>query len=92
MGNDKVSSYVALDDVSVFEAAELDATALLADTWNDDLDPEVSAQVVQASAQAYLFEGEEKGRGKDRAKGKGKGRCPVRSVTSVTGGSTKTTE
>ena len=51
-GNDTFSSYLALDDVTVFEAAELDAIALLADTWNDDLDPEVSAQLVQASAQA----------------------------------------
>ena len=50
--NDTFSLYVALDDVTVFEAAELDAIALLADTWNDDLDPEVSAQLVQASAQA----------------------------------------
>ena len=33
--NDTFSSYVALDDVTVFEAAELDATALLADTWNE---------------------------------------------------------
>ena len=30
------------DDVTVFEAAELDAIALLADTWDNDLDPEVS--------------------------------------------------
>ena len=28
-----------LDDVTVFEAAELDAIALLADTRSDDLDP-----------------------------------------------------
>ena len=47
---DTCSSFVALDDVTVFEAAELDAIALLADTWNDDLDPEVSAQLVQARA------------------------------------------
>ena len=33
--NDTFSSYVALDDVTVFEAVELDATALLADTWNE---------------------------------------------------------
>ena len=52
--NDTFYSYVALDDVTVFEAAELDAIAILADTWNDDLYPEVSAQLVQASAQAYL--------------------------------------
>ena len=71
---DTCSSYVALDDVTVFEAAELDAMALLADTWNGDLDPEVSAQLVQASAQVYLSYGKEKGKGKS----KGKGRCPVR--------------
>ena len=35
--NDTFSSHVALDDVTIFEAAELDAIALLADTWNDDL-------------------------------------------------------
>ena len=40
-----------LDDATVFETVELDAVALLADTWNDDLDPELSAQLVQASAQ-----------------------------------------
>ena len=39
---DMFSSYAALDDVTVFEAAELDAIAPLADTWNDNLDPEVS--------------------------------------------------
>ena len=33
--NDTFSSYVALDDVNVFEAAELDAIALVADTRND---------------------------------------------------------
>ena len=31
--NDTFSSYVALAHVTVFEAAELDAIALLADTW-----------------------------------------------------------
>ena len=46
--------YVALDDITVFEAAELGAIALLADTWDDDLDPEASAQLVQGSAQAYF--------------------------------------
>ena len=68
------SSYVTLDDVTVFEAAELDANALLADTWDSHLDPEVSAQLVQASAQAYLSFGKHKGNGKGKAKGKGKGR------------------
>ena len=41
--NDTFSSYVAHDYVTAFEAAELDATAIVADTSNDDLDPEVSA-------------------------------------------------
>ena len=59
--NDTLSSCVALDDVTVFEAPELDALALLADTWDIDLDPDVSAQLVQASAQAYLSFGKEKG-------------------------------
>ena len=77
-GNDTCSSYVALDDVTVFEAAELDAIALLDDTWNDDLDPEVSAQLVQACAQANLSFGKEKGKGKSKAKGKGKSKYPVR--------------
>ena len=76
--HDVFSSCVALNDVTVFEAAELDAIALLADTWNDDLDSEVSAQLVQASAQASLSFGKEKGKGKDKANGKGKGRYPVR--------------
>ena len=65
-------SYVALDDVSVFEAAELDQIALLADTWNNGLDPEVSAQLVQASVQAYCSFVKDKG--KDKSKGKGKGK------------------
>ena len=76
--NDTFSSYVALDDVTVFEAAELDEIALLADAWNDDLDTEVSAQLVQASAQGYLSYGKEKGKGQGKSKGKGKGRYPVR--------------
>ena len=33
--NDTFTSYVALDDVIVFEATELDAIALLADTWDN---------------------------------------------------------
>ena len=47
-------SHAALDDVTIFEAAELDAIALPAYMWDNDLDPEVSAQPVQASAQAYF--------------------------------------
>ena len=43
--NDTFSSYVALDDVTVSRQLN----------WmRNDLDPEVSAQLVQASAQAYL--------------------------------------
>ena len=61
--NDKFSSCVALDVVTLFAAADLDAIA-----------PDLSAQLVQASAQAYLSFGKEKGKGK----GQGKGRCPVR--------------
>ena len=53
--NDTFSSYAALDDVAVFEPTDLDAIALLADTWNDDLDPDVSAQ-------AYLFFGKDTGK------------------------------
>ena len=37
--NDTLSLHVALDDVTLHEAAELDAIPLLADTWNDDLGP-----------------------------------------------------
>ena len=74
--NDTISSCVPLDDVTVFEEAELDAIALLADTCNDDLDPEVSAQLVQANVQAYNSFGKEKGKGE--GKGKSKGRYHVR--------------
>ena len=76
-GNDTFSPCVALDDITVFDTAELDAIALLADTWDDYLDPEASAQLVQGSAQASFSFGKEIGRGKGKAKGKGKGRYPV---------------
>ena len=66
--NDTLYLYVALDNVTLFEAAELDAIALLADTGNDDLDPEVSAQLVQASAHACLSFGKDKGKAKARAR------------------------
>ena len=75
--NDTFSSYVALDDVSVFEAAELDAIALLADIRDNALDPEVSAQLVQVH-KAYLSFGKDKGKGKGKAKHKGQGRYPLR--------------
>ena len=42
--NNTFSLCVVLDNVTVFESAELDVIALLADTWDNDLDPEVSAQ------------------------------------------------
>ena len=75
-----VFSIIVLDDVTVFEAAELDAIALLADMWDNDPDAEVSAQLVQASAQAYFShgEGKVKGKGKSKGKGKGKGKFRVR--------------
>ena len=76
--NDTFSSKVAPDDVTFFEAAELDAIALLADTWDNNVDPERRAQLVQASAQASLCFGKEKGKGKGKGKGKSKGRYPVR--------------
>ena len=66
--NDTFSSNVALDDVTFFEAAELDAIALLADTWDNDLEPEASAQLVEASAQADLSFGKEKEKAKARAR------------------------
>ena len=50
------SSFITLDDASIFEAAELDAIALLADTWDNDLDPEVSAQLVQANVREVRAE------------------------------------
>ena len=62
--NNTFSPYVALDDVTVYGAAELDVIALLADTRDNDLDPEVSAQLVQASAKAYLASRKKKERQK----------------------------
>ena len=55
-----------------FEAAELDTIALLADTWDNDLDPGVRARV-QAKVQTYLSFGKQKGKGE----GKGKGKFPA---------------
>ena len=48
----------------------MDAIALLADTWDNDLDPEVSAQLVQANVQAYLSFRKEKGKGKGKSEGR----------------------
>ena len=65
---DMFSPYLTLDDVSfLFETAELDAIALLTGTWDDDVDPEVSLQLVQASVRAYLSFGRKKVRPKVRA-------------------------
>ena len=69
---DMFSSYITLDDLSIFEAGELDAIALLADTWDNDLDPDVGAQLVQPNVRAHLSFGKEKG------KSQGKGKFPVR--------------
>ena len=69
--NDTFSAHVCLDDVTFLEAAELDAIALLADTWDDDLDPEVSAQLVHNWCKSLPFfsEGEqEKGKVKAKAR------------------------
>ena len=84
------SAHVALDDVTVLEAAELDEIALLADTWDNELDPEVSAQLVQANVQAYFSFGQDKGTGK--GKGKSKGGYPVRLSHFVIGRSSTTIE
>ena len=69
---------------------QLDWTRLLfSPTRGDnDLDPEVRAQLVQGNVQAYLSFGEEKGEGK----GKGKGKFPVRPSCFAIGGSSTTTE
>ena len=88
--NDTFSSYVALDDVTILEAAELDEISLLADTRDNELDPDVSAQLVQANVQAYLSFGQDKGEGK--GKGKSKGRYPVRMSHFVIGRSSTTIE
>ena len=51
---DMFSSFVTLDDASIFEAAEFDAIALLADTWDNDLDPDVSKCTTGASERTSL--------------------------------------
>ena len=52
--HDTSGSHTAVDTANAFEAAELGAIALLANTWDVDFvsDPELSAQLVQATAQA----------------------------------------
>ena len=76
--NDTFSSYVALDDVTVFEAPELDAIALLADTRNDDLDPQLVQNWYKQAHKLILLSERKTAEGKGKAKGKGKGRCSVR--------------
>ena len=88
--NDTFTSHVALDGVTIFEAAELDAIALLADTWDNGLDPEVSAQLAQASGASLPFI--RKGGGKGKGNGKSKGRYPVRPSHFFTGRLSTTTE
>ena len=63
-----------VDTTNANEAAELDAIALLADTWDVDLmsDPELSSHFVQANALAYFSFGSGKGKGKGERKAKGK--------------------
>ena len=78
------SFYLAVDSATATEVAELDAIALLADTWDVDLgsDPAVSAQLFQAHAQAYLSFGS--GKRKVKSKGKAKGKYPVCPITTIT--------
>ena len=58
--NDTFSPYVVPGDVSTFKAAGLGAIASLANRQDNDFDPEVGAQLVQAKEQAYLPFGKEK--------------------------------
>ena len=91
--NATFSSYVELDDVTVFEAAELDAIALLADTWNDDLDPEASAQLGTSERTSLPFLSDRtKGKGKWKRQRKGQGQIPSSTVASVVGGPSTTPE
>ena len=71
---DMFSSCITLVDVSIFEAAELDAIALLADAWDNDLGREVSAQLVQANVRPFISFRKEKG------ESRGEGKFPVRST------------
>ena len=66
--HDTSSSHIAVDTANSNEAAELDAIALLAGTWDVDLmsNPGLGAQLVQAIAQAYLPFGSGKGQGKGK--------------------------
>ena len=56
--NDTLSLYVALDDVTLHEAAELDAIPLLADTWNDDLGLEVHNWYMRAHRLTFFRKGQ----------------------------------
>ena len=66
----------------------MDAIALLADTWDNDVDPEVSAQLVQTNVQAYLSFGN----GIGKRQRQEKGHIPCSSITFVTGTLLTTTE
>ena len=66
--NDTFSSYVALDDVTVSRQLNWTRLLFLPTRGTMILDPEVSAQLVQASAQAYFSFGKEKGKGKRQSK------------------------
>ena len=71
--NDTLYLYVALDDVTLCEAAELDAIALLADSGNDDFDLKLRTIGTSECACLPFFR-----EGQRKSKGKGKGRYPVR--------------
>ena len=70
--HDTFSPYVALNDVSTFEAARLDAHAPVADRQDNDLDGELAYSWSKPKNEPHLPFGEEKG------KSKGKGKFPVR--------------
>ena len=80
-----------IDGVSVFEAAELDAIALLGYTCNDDLDPEVSAQLVEADVLASFPSERRKVRARAR-QGQGQGHISCSSIIFAIRGSSTTTE
>ena len=76
--HDTSKSYIAVDTANANEAAELHAMAPLADTWDVHFmsDPEQTAQLVQANAQAYLSSCS--GKRKWNGKGKATSKYPVR--------------
>ena len=90
--NETLSSYIALDDVTIYGAAELDAIALLADAWNDDLDPEEQVRNWYKRAHKLTFLSErtkEKGNVKTKER---QGQISCSTVASVVGEPSTTRE